>query len=61
MDDIDKPAFEVIYGTLKYQIWADGRIAGFPEGSAVINRIPQVVAEAIEEDRNSHDIPGEDN
>lgn len=43
----DKPAFEVIDGAHIYRIWADGRIDGFPADCGVINRIPQVVAEAI--------------
>ena len=45
----DKPAFEVVYGTHRYQIWADGRIDGFPPRSVVVNRIPEIVAEAIDD------------
>ena len=44
----DNPAFEVIHGIHIYRIWADGRIEGFPPGSVAINRIPQVVAEAVD-------------
>lgn len=60
---MDKPVFEVrdMSSDRVYKIWADGRVEGFPTGHVVINRLPQVVAEAIEEDRNFHDLPGEDN
>lgn len=58
---MDKPAFEVVYGAHRYQIWADGRIEGFPPRSMVVNRIPEVVAEAVEdaldERESSYDPP----
>lgn len=44
-----KPAFEVMNRDESgnwhtFKIYADGRIEGFPEGSIVINRIPNLVA-----------------
>lgn len=44
----DRPAFEIRYpsGSFAYKIWADGRIEGFNDKVVVINRIPQLIAEA---------------
>lgn len=48
--DVEKPAFEVrdpVSGHV-YKIWASGRIEGFGSAVLVVNRIPQIVAEAVE-------------
>lgn len=44
----DKPVFEIRYpsGKFTYKIWADGRTEGFSDSVIVVNRIPQLIAEA---------------
>lgn len=43
-----KPAFEVVHAQSghRYQIYPDGQIEGFGDATLVINRIPQLLAEA---------------
>lgn len=38
-DGIDNAYIEVRSGTLRWRIWADGRISGFPNNSTVTNRL----------------------
>lgn len=49
MDDLAVMVTDV-FGTA-YKIWADGRTEGFGPGAVIINRVPQLIAEAIEKDR----------
>lgn len=46
----ERPAFEVrdpVSGHV-YKIWADGQIEGFGSAGLVVNRIPQIVAQALD-------------
>lgn len=49
MDDLAVMVTDV-FGTI-YKIYADGRTEGFGPGAVIINRVPQLIAEAIEKDR----------
>lgn len=46
---MSKPVIVIIADGHKYQIWPDGRTTGFGPAAMVINRIPQYVAETIDQ------------
>jgi hypothetical protein len=55
-DDIDNAYIEVRSGTLRWRIWADGRVSGFPCNATITNRLMpfitrrEVIREAAEKE-----------
>lgn len=49
----DTPVFELtdVATKRKWRIWADGRTEGWPEGTVIVNRVPQAIRDAVLQDR----------
>lgn len=45
----DEPVFEVRDGAKIYRIWVSGQVEGFGNDPVVVNRIPALIAEAVDE------------
>lgn len=56
MSSDEEPAFVIWTADHVWKIYRSGRVEGFPEGAAIVNRIPLLTAEEISKERKDHGL-----